>query len=256
MIPAAGLGSRFFNAGFSQPKPLIEVGGLKLIEWVIGNFDFLSGDKIFLIVRENIDRRDLYLNLSIPQGIDLEIISLSRLTDGAASTVLEVIPYLNHKLPLVVANSDQYVSNGLDSYISEVRRIDNGCHILTMEASDKKWSYVRKDRNSKLVSAVVEKKVISNEATVGIYSWSTPNLFEQSVNKMKLNRDRTNGEYYVAPSYNYLIEQGIRVTTFNCGRLNKEVHGLGTPEDLEIFSKWSELNMHSKGIKKKFTGKL
>jgi len=46
---------------------------------------------------------------------------------------------------------------------------------------------------------------------------------------------RSNNEFYVAPTYNYLIENGFSVETMLIGDHGVAVHGLGTPKDLGDF---------------------
>jgi hypothetical protein len=105
---------------------------------------------------------------------------------------------------------------------------------LTMQASGNKWSYVKRSFEG-LVQEVVEKVEISDEATVGIYGWQRAKLFFDSFDCMVSVNDRTNNEFYVAPTYNYLIQQGLTVSAENIGKVEAMVFGLGTPEDLKIF---------------------
>ena len=106
---------------------------------------------------------------------------------------------------------------------------------MTMKAEDPKWSYIRFGAEGKILD-VVEKEVISDEATVGIYNFNKGKLFCDYARKMIKNKDFSKGEYYVAPVYKYLIKDGFKVGLFN---LNNDgggnMHGLGTPDDLNIF---------------------
>jgi hypothetical protein len=103
-----------------------------------------------------------------------------------------------------------------------------------MRASSDKWSYIERDPSGK-IKRIEEKVEISDEATVGIYSWSRAELFQQSLNKMIAADDKVNSEFYVAPTYNYLISEAIPVKPFYVGNLEENVFGLGTPEDLDRF---------------------
>jgi len=105
---------------------------------------------------------------------------------------------------------------------------------LTMTASSTKWSYVGRGQDGS-VNLVIEKVEISNEATVGIYGWTSAQLFFSSLDNMVASNDRTNNEFYVAPSYNYLISNNTEVSTFHVGLVEESVHGLGTVEDLLEF---------------------
>ena len=106
--------------------------------------------------------------------------------------------------------------------------------IMTMYADDAKWSFVGLDQNQ-LVKTVVEKKVISNEATVGIYNFKKGKEFVSSAEEMISAKERVNGEFYVAPVYNRLIDSGYKVGIFNVGSEGSGMYGLGTPADLISF---------------------
>lgn len=232
VIPAAGLGSRFRNAGFLNPKPLIDVLGLPMISWVIGNFRLEPGDKVIIVSKVG-DNLGSSLDGSL-SGISVKFIEVDRLTSGPASTVQFAYDYLDPNMPFIVANSDQFISSGLDDFVEIVRDQSFDGVILTMEAYGNKWSYVTRN-SSGYVNEVREKVEISSEATVGIYAWSKPIYFADSLDEMIKADDRVNGEFYVAPTYNYLIRNGKTIMPFHIGRVSDSVFGLGTPEDLEIF---------------------
>lgn len=253
VIPAAGLGTRFTNAGYQTSKPLIRVGNIEMILWVISNFALIAGDSVVVISREQDDLE--VVSEKISDRINYQNIQVSSVTEGPAATVNLAREILNPELPLIVANSDQYVSSSLEGFIAEVRTgLLDGC-ILTMEASGNKWSYVERKPNNE-IKKVVEKQQISDEATVGIYAWKNANLFFKSYDEMLVLNDRVNGEFYVAPTYNYLIRAGLRIGAFHIGNVENAVHGLGTPEDLEVFITNSNFQNWNANVKKFFESNI
>ena len=248
VIPAAGLGSRFASIGVNTPKPLIPVMGLPMITWVIGNFKLLSSDRIIIITRPELKLEEIVLPFIKNLECQVDFVYVDRVTEGPAISVSLAKPLLDMNEALIVANSDQFVSADLDAFISDIRQSKSDGQILTMNASGNKWSYVRRDENSLIVD-VKEKVEISSEATVGIYGWSQCMSFFMSLDSMIDANDRTNGEFYVAPSYNYLIHEKLRISGFNIGNVESHVHGLGTPEDLEIFIKNRELETYLESVK-------
>ena len=235
VIPAAGLGSRFAEHGYTQPKPLIDVAGLPMIGWVIGNFRLIEGDTLVVVSRLGLNIREVIEPIVENLGLRVRFIDVPSLTEGPAMTVSAAKSVLDLNQPLVVANSDQYVSAALGPFLTKLRETSQDLGlVLTMKATSSKWSYVGRTENNS-VSQIVEKLEISDEATVGIYGWSRADLFLDSLETMVANNDRTNGEFYVAPSYNYLINSGVMVDTEFVGTLEDNVHGLGTVEDLLTF---------------------
>lgn len=234
VIPAAGIGSRFTAIGVSTPKPVIDVLGLPMIAWVIGNFKLTSLDVVIIVTRPEMKVQDTLAHFLRNVECRVEYIYVDNLTEGPAITVSLAESALDLDDALIVANSDQYVSADLAVFENAVRNSVGIGQILTMNATSTKWSYIRKNEMG-YVSEVKEKVEISNEATVGIYGWSKAKYFFDSLNSMMLSNDRTNGEFYVGPSYNYLIEKSAGISAINIGDLENHVHGLGTPEDLDTF---------------------
>jgi dTDP-glucose pyrophosphorylase len=234
VIPAAGEGRRFKEAGFLDPKPLIPVKGAPMIVWVMNNFNLNQQDEIIIIQQANdnlIDKLNPYLSKIKAK---VKFATVNELTDGPAKTVMAASSHISKENALIVANSDQFVSKGIEDFVYKTRILNNSGLILTMTATGRKWSYVKRNKNGN-ISEVKEKVEISNEATVGIYSWSSYQLMHEGLSDMFSHKDLTNGEFYVAPSYNYLIDRGVIVSPQFIGDHASNVHGLGTPEDLSNF---------------------
>ena len=226
LIPMAGLGSRFSEAGFTFPKPLIEVHGQPMISTVIESLN-LQGRYIFLVQKSHYEKYHLdnLLNLIAPGS---KIIQIDGITEGAACTALKAKELINNNKPLIIANSDQFIKwNSLET-ISDFNDYDGG--ILTFKSIHPKHSFVK--LNSKgLVQEVAEKKPISSDATVGIYHWKRGEDFVKYAEKMIEKNIRTNNEFYICPVYNEAIEDGLKIKT----SLVDEMWGMGTPEELTIF---------------------
>ena len=234
VLPAAGLGSRFRDVGELRPKPLIPVFDLPMIMWVLLNFPLRSDDKVWIISQAKDSIPDAIRLLLNTLPFEVEFLEIDGLTEGPASTVNLVLENLPDSEGLIVANTDQYVFSDLSPFVKMVRSKSSAGQILTMHASSNAWSYVGRDLNGK-IDRVIEKVEISNEATVGVYGWATVAFAKSAFNDTFQRNIRTNNEFYVAPTYNYLIEQGLSVETCLVGDHGVAVHGLGIPVDLKSF---------------------
>lgn len=241
VIPMAGAGSRFAKEGYADPKPLIKINGIPMIQVVIENLKSKIDCKFFFICQEeHVIKYGLKekLNQYAPGS---EIIKINGITEGAACTVLKAEAFINNNTPLMIANSDQYIDIKIDQYLEQMTSQDIDGLIMTMTANDPKWSFIEISPKN-YVTRVVEKEVISNEATVGIYNFSKGKDFVKAAKSMIENNDRTNNEFYVAPAYNYLIKDGFKVGYYNIGSEANGMYGLGTPEDLNLFLKTPIVN--------------
>jgi NDP-sugar pyrophosphorylase family protein len=234
VIPMAGLGSRFSQAGYKVPKPLIEIHGIPMYQVVIDNLMHESVASLTIVCPRKWGLTREIVGFGSTHGIPVNIIEIDGLTEGPASTVWLAKPHLDPDLPVVVANSDQYIDADLSGFYDGVSGPGSASVILCMEDSDKKWSYVRQSSEG-LVEEVREKQVISNLATVGIYGFSTASVMLGAFQEMFSAKDSTLGEYYVAPSYNYVIKQGHPVSVVNLGPIGTVMHGMGIPVDFESF---------------------
>lgn len=228
IIPMAGAGSRFVQAGYTFPKPLIDVNGKPMIEVVTENLG-VEANFHYIVQKEHREKYNLdsMLNLISPK---CKVIEVDGLTEGAACTALMAKEFIDNDNPLFFANSDQFVDwnpLGFFYYMQETKA-DGG--IVTFEATHPKWSFARLDEAGKVIE-VAEKNPISTHATVGFYYWKHGSDFVRYAEQMIANDTRVNGEFYVCPVFNEAIQDGKIIRTFNA----EKMWGLGTPEDLVYY---------------------
>jgi dTDP-glucose pyrophosphorylase len=234
VIPMAGRGSRFATAGFTDPKPLIPVHGVPMIRLVIANLAPKVPHRfIFICQREHYVAYGL--DRLLPQWtVDPQVVLLDGVTEGAACTVLAARDLIDNDDPLMIANSDQYIAASIDTYLDDMTQRGLDGLIMTMTANDPKWSFAATTPDG-MVSRVVEKEVISEDATVGIYNFAHGRDFVAAAEEMIASGERVNGEFYVAPVYNRMVAANRRIGIFGIGTDGKGMHGLGTPPDLAAF---------------------
>lgn len=247
----AGEGRRFKQAGFLLDKPFILINGRPMIELVVNNLNLKDEPHIFIVRKEQYEKYGLsdYLPSLVKK---CHIVQVDKLTEGAACTVALAEKYVEDDR-VVVANSDQYINYKLSNFF-EFSNLCDGA-ILTFNANHPKWSYVKTVDYTQLkqyknntsdyiidkkdyskyckIIEVAEKKVISNKATVGIYTWRRPEFLFDSIRKMIKENFRVNGEFYLCPTYQYILDKEI----WDYHISSEYVKGLGTPEDLDRFVK-------------------
>jgi NDP-sugar pyrophosphorylase family protein len=234
VIPMAGAGSRFAKNGYVDPKPLIPLHGVPMIKVVIDNLRPVEEHRfIFICQNAHIEAYGLRekLGLWAPGCV---ILGIDGVTEGAACTVLKAKEWIDVDAPLMIANSDQYIDVDINEYLAAMTQRQLDGIIMTMRANDPKWSFVGCDENN-LVTRVVEKEVISDEATVGIYNFAHGNEFVKAAEQMIAADERVNNEFYVAPTYNNLIAAKQHIGFYNIGEDRAGMYGLGIPADLEDF---------------------
>jgi len=228
LIPMAGAGSRFEKAGYTFPKPLIDVNGNTMIQTVVDNLN-IEANYIFIVQKSHYEQYHLQtiLNNIAP---NCKIIQVDGMTEGAACTTLLAKEYINNNKPLIMANSDQFIEWDSNEFMYSMvgDNVDGG--ILTFRSTHPKWSYAKLDNNG-FVAEVAEKNPISDIATVGVYYWAIGSDYVKFAEQMINKNIRTNNEFYVCPVFNEAIDAGKNIKIFDIPKM----WGLGTPEDLDYF---------------------
>ena len=228
LIPMAGAGSRFEQAGYTFPKPLIDVKGKPMIQVVVENLN-IKANFIYIVQKSHREKYNLdtLLNLITP---NCKIVEVDGITEGAAVTALMAKEHINTEHPLFFANSDQFVEWDSNEFFYKMNENDCDGGIPTFKATHPKWSFAKLDEDG-FVTEVQEKNPISDLATVGFYYWKHGSDFVKYAEEMIEQDIRVNGEFYVCPVYNNAIKGGLKVRTFDVPKM----WGLGTPEDLKYY---------------------
>jgi len=228
LIPMAGAGSRFQQAGYTFPKPLIDVKGKPMIQVVVENLN-IDANFIYVVQKEHRQKYNLdtLLNLITP---GCKVVEVDGLTEGAACTALLAKEHINSDAPLFFANSDQFVEWNSTEFMYKMNETDGDGGIVTFKATHPKWSFAKVNEEG-LVTEVAEKNPISDTATVGYYYWKHGSDFVKYAEQMIDKDIRVNNEFYVCPVFNQAIEDNKAIRIFNIDRM----WGLGTPEDLNYY---------------------
>jgi HAD superfamily hydrolase (TIGR01509 family) len=228
LIPMAGAGSRFQAAGYTFPKPLIEVKGKPMIQVVVENLN-IDANFIYVVQKEHREKYNLdtLLNLITP---GCKIVETDGMTEGAACTALLAKEYIGVDAPLFFANSDQFVEWDSNEFLYKMNETNADGGIVSFKATHPKWSFAKVDENG-LVTEVAEKNPISDIATVGYYYWKHGSDFVKYAEQMIEKDIRVNNEFYVCPVFNEAIADCKKIKTFDIPKM----WGIGTPEDLDVF---------------------
>lgn len=228
LIPMAGAGSRFAEAGYSFPKPLIEVGDKPMIQAVVDNLA-IEATYTYIVQKSHYDQYNLgyLLNAITP---NCNIVQVDGITEGAAVTCLLAKEFIDNDEPLIMANSDQIVDWNSREFLYELHSKNADGGIAVFKSTHPKWSYAKVDEFG-MVTEVAEKKPISDSATVGIYYWKHGSDFVKYAEQMISKDIRVNGEFYTCPVFNEAIQDGKRIHALNVNKM----WGIGTPEDLNNY---------------------
>lgn len=227
----AGLGSRFTDAGFDLPKPLIEIDGKTLIQHSV---ETVGIDGRYIFITRLYDNPEYNQKLSdilsriAPGHIEIKV---SGKQYGTSYSALFAKSYIDNDDELILTNCDQRLAWNPEDFLRMSRSHGIDGSILTHESSSHKHSYAVVENG--LVSHLAEKNPISNNALVGLHYWKRGRDFVESAEKLVKECLSDGRESYVSLTYNYLIASGKKIVAYQVPA-NAYIP-LGTPRDLEIY---------------------
>lgn len=228
LIPIAGRGQRFVDQGYVMPKQLIMVDDKQMIDWSLDSIIKKEEcNLIFAIRRDHVSNFSLDKILKSRYGNDIKIIIIDKITRGSVETCLQAEEYIDNDDPLIVYTLDVFFEPFFDP--TNIDHNINGS-ILTFKSNNPAYSYAELDKDKKVIRTA-EKEVISENAAVGVYTFTKGSEFVRYGKQMIDQNLTTNNEFYICPLYNLMIKDGCIVKTEDV----EKMHLMGTPEELNFF---------------------
>ncbi len=229
LIPAAGNGVRFSEAGHTLPKPLISVLGQPMLGLVLQATRNI-GPAIVLLQSDVVDQYDLE-SFVRQWHSTASVIRVDGHTEGAVSTCLLARNLIDRDVELFINVVDGYCDIDLMHFINAMRENNADAGIMTTTADNPARAYVQTD--GRRIVRVAEKQQISNEAVLFYYCRRGSDFVRYADQMIAQNR-RVNGEFYIAPVMNELIDAGKEVFAWNVHP--DTVHEYGTAQELADYS--------------------
>ncbi len=227
----AGMGSRFVQAGFIDPKPLIPVLGKTMVEWAMKSFNFLDKIQnyrlIFVVLHEHIEKYQIDVKLKALFGEQTIVIPATGVLNGQSKSCMLAKQYIDNDSKLFIYNCDTYMTSNIWDII--VKEDPDGV-IPCFEATNPSYSYAKVDSGGNVVE-VAEKQAISNLATIGMYYFKKGSDYVQAAETQFAGNKTYNNEFYVGPCYNELIVAGKHIKIASV--LTRWI--IGTPDELKNF---------------------
>ncbi|MNJ23658.1 hypothetical protein D3C77_180480 [compost metagenome] len=228
----AGLSSRFFKAGYTQPKYKLTIQGESVFSLATKSFiKYFDTDLFVFVVRDIYDSKQFIKDEIKKLGIsNCSIVTLGDETRGQAETAYLALKQIDSDEQVTIFNIDTFRHNyQKPSFIDEC---DGYLEVFSAEGEH--WSFVEPAPGGK-VTRTTEKERISDLCSDGLYYFKHKNIFIDAFEQAVAQNELVRGEYYVAPLYNRLIQIGmdIRYETITLDQIDF----CGTPEEYRALLK-------------------
>ena len=234
VVPMAGAGSRFSSAGFSLPKPFIDVQGRMMIERVLEGLRCPNAHYT-LIIQRAFEVQHPELLQCLAERFPVAFLCVEELTQGASCTALAAHRIIDNMLPVVFADSDTIYHPGVfAAFVQNAveRRLDGS--LLTFPSQQSCFSYAAVDEQG-LVTATREKEPVSSHAISGAYLFARGCDFVHCALQPLIYGTREKGEFYMSSVFNYAVRFGLRIGIHDI--TENDFDCLGTPEQLKEYLK-------------------
>lgn len=211
LIPSMG-SSMFFKDSYF-PKPLIEVGGVTMLERVVQNLSTVHDGHMIFVYKDS-ECRKFHLDMSarLLTQYKAEIITLDEETGGGLCTALMAVDYVNNTEPLIITNADQVIDvdyRKIQDFF-ETENADGG--VISFKSIHPRWSYLSEENG--VIVEVAEKRPLSMHAMTGFFWYRHGYDFVEAAESAILKQSETNGQYYVSATLNELNLKGKKLVFY------------------------------------------
>jgi dTDP-glucose pyrophosphorylase len=232
VVPMAGAGSRFMDAGYDLPKPFIDIAGRMMIERVLDGL-VLENAHYTLIIQKSFTENNGAILKNLADNSRVAFLIVEKLTEGACCTALAAHELINNSIPVIFADSDNIFRNSVFRAFTE-NALQGGLDgsLLTFRAHETMFSYVETNEQGHIVR-VKEKEKISDRAVAGVYMFRRGADFIRCAVNMLIYGDRSGGEFYMSNACNWAVKLGLKMGVFDIG--TEDWACVGTPEQLKNY---------------------
>ena len=255
----SGIGKRFVEAGYKDPKPLINIDGKPMIEHVINlfpeekNISFICND---LHLKETNMRK--ILNTICPNGKIYKVPVINR--QGPVHAVSLIFDNINDYDEVIVSYCDYGTGWNYKDFLRDTRERNSDGSIACYKGfhphmlGTDNYAFLKENiKGSRWMKAIQEKKPFTKNrmeeyASNGTYYFKSGKIMKRYFQKLMDLKIKVKNEYYVSMVYNLLVQDNLKVNIFEIDFMLQ----WGTPYDLKIYKEWSNYFKNSNKKQKQF----
>jgi NDP-sugar pyrophosphorylase family protein len=241
LVPMAGLGKRFADAGWTIPKPMIPVSGRPMV--IQATRDLPDAPATRFVLRQDLPGLEEIRQKLRTSFVGASDLVLDRGTDGQATTCMLGLQALDQNAPLTIGACDNAMLYDTSAFEEAVSKGDADLLVWVVRGHadgrlrPQMFGWVTTD-DAGAVTGVRVKEAPDDPATapmiVGAFTFRRASQFGEAYRHLQARDARVNGELYVDTMVEDALALGFKVELFEIDHYL----GWGTPKDLTIFEYW------------------
>jgi len=243
VVPMSGVGNRFIEAGYKEPKPLVVIDGKPIIEHVC---DLFPGENKFTFICNAKHLAETNMR-EILQSIkpNANIIEIENHKKGPVYAVHLVEDLIDDEEEVIVNYCDFGTYWDYQDFLKHTRDRDadgaipayKGFHPHMLGSTN--YAFMRDEQQWML--EIKEKEPFTDNrmneyASNGTYYFKKGLFVKKYFNELMERDINLKGEYYVSLVFNLLIQDGLKVSIYDVQHMLQ----WGTPQDVEEYNSWSK----------------
>ncbi len=258
IIPMSGIGNRFIEAGYKEPKPLIVVDGKPIIEHVC---DLFPGEDKFTFICNSKHLAETHMKEELLRiRPNANIFEIPNHKKGPVYAVSFVYDLLDDDEEVIVNYCDFGTYWDYNDFLKHTRDRDadgaipayKGFHPHMLGTTN--YAFMRDDKQWML--EIKEKEPFTDNrmneyASNGTYYFKKGSYVKKYFDLLMEKDINLNAEYYVSLIYNLLVQDGLKVSIYDVQHMLQ----WGTPQDVEEYNIWSKYFKDIINEKEKLTPK-
>lgn len=246
VVPMAGFGDRFIKAGYKDPKPLIEINGKRIIEYVVEMFDRENDEFVFICNETHIAETNMSDVLKSLVN-KCTILTCPPHKMGPVYTLSKAFALINDDEPIIVSycdnpfvwNYNHFKDFATSTNSDGIILTHRGAHPHSLNST--KMAFCKTEGDDLI--EIKEKECYTNNhlqehASTGMYYFKSGKILKKYCNELMDLDINYNGEYYVTLVYNLLVRDKLKVKVYDS---NDVVFVFGTPEEVASFKAWKAI---------------
>ena len=242
LIPMAGAGQRFVDAGYLVPKPLIDIGGLPMIVQAARS---LPEPDLWIFVCRSEHIAAAKIDETLARWFPgCEVVTVDQLTEGQACTCLLARHLLRDDDILTIGACDNAMTWPKGAFEAGFLRGEADFAVWTFRDNPavlqdpRMYGWVKVDADGRVTGVSVKVPIsedpMRDHAVIGAFSFRRAGDFLAATDQMIAENSRIKNEFYVDQAINFALQQG------KAGRVMEVERYIcwGTPRDLDIYNYW------------------